>query len=177
MASSADLPSAKPNGKPSAKPGRQALVLFAHGARDARWREPFDRLHARLSARLPDCAVRLAFLELMTPDLPATLAQLAAQGIEDILVVPVFFGQGGHLRRDLPALLDDCRARLPGVRIRCAAAVGEADSVLDAIAAYCAAALAGAAADASASDSTNDSTSDSTDDSGNDPVDGPASKP
>ncbi len=102
--------------------------------------------------------MRLAFLELMTPDLPGTLAQLAAQNIGDILVVPVFFGQGGHLRRDLPALLDDCRARLPGVTIRCAAAVGEADSVLDAIAAYCAAALAGAAsADSTNKRSTNDS--------------------
>jgi sirohydrochlorin cobaltochelatase len=25
----------------------RALVLFAHGARDARWREPFDRLRER----------------------------------------------------------------------------------------------------------------------------------
>jgi len=149
MTSRADLP--------SDKPARQALVLFAHGARDARWREPFDRLHARLTAMLPDCAVRLAFLELMAPDLPATLTQLAAQQIGDILVVPVFFGQGGHLRRDLPALLDDCRARLPGIRIRCAAAVGEADSVLDAIAAYCATALASSAADGSAQDSAGDS--------------------
>lgn len=157
----------------SDKPARQALVLFAHGARDARWREPFDRLHARLTAMLPDCAVRLAFLELMTPDLPDTLTQLAAQQIDDILVVPVFFGQGGHLRRDLPALLDDCRARLPGIRIRSAAAVGEADSVLDAIAAYCAAALAGSAGDASADDPANDSTDDPADDSTN----GSAGKP
>ena len=121
--------------------GRQALVLFAHGARDVRWREPFDRLQARLAAMLPDCAVRLAFLELMSPNLPDTLTELAAEGMSDVLVVPVFFGQGGHLRRDLPALLDECRARLPRTRIRCATAVGEADSVLDAIAAYCAASL------------------------------------
>ncbi len=154
MASRGDLP--------SDKPARQALVLFAHGARDTRWREPFDRLHARLTATLSDCAVRLAFLELMTPALPDTLAQLAAENIDDILVVPVFFGQGGHLRRDLPALLDDCRARLPGIRIRCAAAVGEADSVLDAIAAYCATALASSAADGSANGSGQHSAQDST---------------
>lgn len=60
---------------------RQAMVLFGHGARDARWREPFDRLHARLTAALPHCAVRLAFLELMTPSLPDTLAALAAGGV------------------------------------------------------------------------------------------------
>ncbi|MBY4895385.1 sirohydrochlorin chelatase [Cupriavidus sp. AU9028] len=123
------------------KPPARALVLFAHGARDVRWREPFDRLQARLAASLPGHAVRLAFLELMTPALPDVLRELAGEGVRDMLVVPVFFGQGGHLRRDLPALLDECRAALPDVRIACAQAVGEADSVLDAIAAYCSAEL------------------------------------
>ncbi|MGY8526037.1 sirohydrochlorin chelatase [Paracidovorax citrulli] len=136
MTTSSASPASQSGGSP------RALVLFAHGARDARWREPFDRLQARLAASLPDHAVRLAFLELMTPALPDTLRELAGQGVQDILVVPVFFGQGGHLRRDLPALLDECRAALPGVQIRCARAVGEADSVLDAIAAYCSAELA-----------------------------------
>ncbi|WP_059416258.1 sirohydrochlorin chelatase [Cupriavidus basilensis] len=115
----------------------KALVLFGHGARDARWREPFDRLHAKLAAALPGSTVRLAFLELMTPSLPDALAELAGSGVADITVVPVFFGQGGHLRRDLPVLLDDCRRRHPGVEIRCATAVGEVEGVLDAVVAYC----------------------------------------
>ncbi|WP_454742179.1 sirohydrochlorin chelatase [Cupriavidus necator] len=121
----------------------QALVLFAHGARDVRWREPFDRLQHKLAAALPQCHVRLAFLELMSPGLPEALAGLAANGVADVTVVPVFFGQGGHLRRDLPALLDQCRQTHPRLRIHCATAVGEADAVLDAIAAYCIASLPG----------------------------------
>lgn len=121
----------------------RALVLFAHGARDARWREPFDRLQQKVAAALPGCEVRLAFLELMTPVLPDALADLAARGMSDITVVPVFLGQGGHLRRDLPALLDQCRQAHPGLRIHCATAVGEADAVLDAMAAYCVTALSG----------------------------------
>ncbi|MBP0628009.1 MULTISPECIES: CbiX/SirB N-terminal domain-containing protein [unclassified Cupriavidus] len=124
----------------------RALVLFAHGARDARWREPFDRLRQKLVAALPGCEVRLAFLELMSPLLPDALAELAARGVGEVTVVPVFFGQGGHIRRDLPALLDQCRQAYPGLRIHCAAAVGESDAVLDAIAAYCVASLPGAAA-------------------------------
>ncbi|WER45276.1 CbiX/SirB N-terminal domain-containing protein [Cupriavidus sp. WKF15] len=126
-------------------PSRQALVLFAHGARDVRWREPFDRLAQKLCAVLPDMPVRLAFLELMSPQLPEALGELAAAGVAEITVVPVFFGQGGHLRRDLPALVDACRQQYPALSIRCAAAVGEADSVLDAIASYCVASLAPAA--------------------------------
>ena len=53
------------------------LILFAHGARDARWREPFDRLQALVAQRHPG-PVALAFLELMSPDLAQAATQLAA---------------------------------------------------------------------------------------------------
>lgn len=113
------------------------IVLFGHGARDARWAEPFERLAARLrAARGADAPVSLAFLELMTPSLDTAIATQIAAGCSRITVVPVFFGQGGHIRRDLPQLIDACRAAHPGVEIRCATAVGEDDGVLDAIARY-----------------------------------------
>lgn len=114
------------------------IVLFGHGARDARGAEPFERLAARLrAARGADAPVSLAFLELMTPSLDTAIATQIAAGCSRITVVPVFFGQGGHIRRDLPQLIDACRAAHPGVEIRCATAVGEDDGVLDAIARYC----------------------------------------
>lgn len=114
------------------------IVLFGHGARDARWAEPFERLAARLrAARGADAPVSLAFLELMTPSLDTAIATQIAAGCSRITEVPVFFGQGGHIRRDLPQLIDACRAAHPGVEIRCATAVGEDDGVLDAIARYC----------------------------------------
>jgi sirohydrochlorin cobaltochelatase len=118
------------------------LILFGHGARDARWREPFERLADKLRAArgvstAEAQAVVLAFLELMEPDLPTAVTQLVAQGCDAITVVPVFFGQGGHVRRDLPAIIDQCRATHPAVEIRCAVAAGEDDAVLDALAQYC----------------------------------------
>src|SRR5215469_14597596 len=115
------------------------IVLFGHGARDMRWAEPFERLAIKLRAmRGPDGGpVSLAFLELMTPDLSTAVARHIVHGCRTVTVVPVFFGQGGHVRRDLPALIDKCRAAHPGVEIRCATAVGEDDAVLDAVAAYC----------------------------------------
>ncbi|AJY17965.1 MULTISPECIES: sirohydrochlorin chelatase [Burkholderia] len=113
------------------------IVLFGHGARDPRWAEPFERLAARLRAAGSAAQVSLAFLELMTPSLDAAVAAQIAAGCTRVTVVPVFFGQGGHVRRDLPQLIDACRAAHPGVEIRCATAVGEDDGVLDAIARYC----------------------------------------
>lgn len=120
-----------------------ALILFAHGARDPRWAAPFERLRDLLRAGRPGMAVSLAFLELMSPRLPETAAALAAQGCRRLTVVPVFFGQGGHVLRDLPALVDQLRADLPHVRIDVAPAVGESPKVLRAIADYCLAAADG----------------------------------
>ncbi|MCX4143546.1 CbiX/SirB N-terminal domain-containing protein [Paraburkholderia sp. SEWSISQ10-3 4] len=115
------------------------LVLFAHGARDVRWREPFERLAEKVrAARGSDAgAVLLAFLELMEPDLPTAVGDLVSDGCSVVTVVPVFFGQGGHVRRDLPEVIERCRGVYPAVEIRCAVAVGEDEGVLDAVAGYC----------------------------------------
>jgi len=111
------------------------LVLFAHGARDPRWREPFDRLQAKVQSLRPDLAVSVAFFEFMQPGLVAAADALAAQGCTAIRVVPVFLGQGGHVREDLPELLERVRAKHPQVALELRGAIGEDDAVLGQIAA------------------------------------------
>ena len=118
----------------------QGIVLFAHGARDPRWALPFEAVAARLLARAPAVQVRLAFLELMTPDLPTAAAELAADGCTEVTVLPLFLGAGGHVRKDLPLIVDGLRAAHPSVRWDLQPPVGELPSVIDA--------MAGAAMDA-----------------------------
>jgi len=120
----------------------RAIVLFAHGARDARWAEPFEAVAARVRATAPDCDVALAYLELMTPALGAAVGGLVAAGATTIDVVPLFLGSGGHLRRDLPPLIDALRATHPGVAFRLHAAFGEHAVVVEAMAAAAIAAAA-----------------------------------
>ncbi|MCA1857876.1 CbiX/SirB N-terminal domain-containing protein [Massilia oculi] len=119
----------------------RALVLFAHGARAASWAAPFERLREQTAARLPDVRVRLTFLELMEPRLPQAVAALVEEGVNDITVVPVFLGQGGHLLRDLPLLADGIRAAHPGLRLQVAGAIGEDPGVQAAMSDYCVRAL------------------------------------
>jgi sirohydrochlorin cobaltochelatase len=111
----------------------KSLILFGHGARDSRWREPFDRLASLWKAQHSDVQVELAFLELMQPSLAEAIASLVNSGSTDIVVVPVFFGQGGHLRNDFPILLESCQLEFPGVRLSATPAVGEDAAVLQAI--------------------------------------------
>ena len=116
---------------------KRALVLFAHGARAQTWAAPFERLRDQTRARLPGVQVTLAFLELMEPRLPAAVDALLLDGVDDITVVPVFLGQGGHLLRDLPQLADGIRAANPGLRLQVAGAIGEDPGVQAAMTDYC----------------------------------------
>lgn len=115
----------------------QALILLAHGARDPGWAEPFRELLARVRALAPDTPAGLAFLELMQPDLETAASGLIAEGADALRIVPVFFGQGGHVRGHLPERLAALRRRHPGVAFACSAPAGEDSDVLDALARYC----------------------------------------
>jgi sirohydrochlorin cobaltochelatase len=120
---------------------QRALILFAHGARSASWAAPFERLRDLTRAREPQVRVELAFLELMSPRLPEVVAALNADGINDVTVVPVFLGQGGHVLRDLPVMVDDLRVAYPQVSIKVVEAAGENAAVLQALCDYCVSAL------------------------------------
>ena len=111
----------------------KAAILFGHGARDSRWREPFDQLIQLWRDQQPQTLVELAFLEVMQPSLEVAVESLVQKGAKDIVVIPVFFGQGGHLRNDFPVLLDQCRQRFPAIQLSATPAVGESPAVLQAI--------------------------------------------
>ena len=117
----------------AASPER-GLLLFAHGARDASWAAPFEAVLARVSAMRPDTQVALAFLELMPPDIATAAAQLAQRGCRQVDVVPLFLGTGGHVRRDVPQLLQRLHALHPGIRWTLHDPVGEHPDVIEAIA-------------------------------------------
>ena len=113
---------------------REAILLFAHGARDPEWAEPFRRIQARLRAADPAAMVELCFLELMPPSLTEAVAGLAAQGVGLITIVPLFLAQGGHLKQDLPRIIDEVRQIHRELDIRMTSAIGDSEVLTDAIA-------------------------------------------
>src|SRR5512137_188422 len=94
-----------------------AIILFAHGARDPRWAEPFLRVAERVRAAAPDLPFEVAYLEHLEPNLAAAARHLAQRGAKAIRVVPLFIGRGGHLRVEVPRLVAEVVAALPGIAI------------------------------------------------------------
>ncbi len=111
-----------------------AIILFAHGARDPAWAEPFRRIVERLRHTRPGTRVELAFLEMMQPTLASAVATLAAEHFTRLTVVPLFLAQGGHLREDLPRLLEAIRSDNPRLRITVTSAIGDSETLTNAIA-------------------------------------------
>ncbi len=113
---------------------RHAIVLFAHGARDPEWARPLERIAHSLAQRRSGVAVRIAYLEMMRPSLEEAVAALADEGAARVTVVPVFLGQGGHIKEDLPRLVTAAQAAHPGLLIEAQPAIGEQPEVIEAIA-------------------------------------------
>jgi sirohydrochlorin cobaltochelatase len=114
---------------------QDGLLLFAHGARDPAWARPFQAIAEQLQAQRPDLILALAYLELMSPDLQSAAETLVAQGCTHIQIVPMFLGASGHVRRDVPPLVEALRQRHPGVQWQLHDAIGEQPTVIRAMAA------------------------------------------
>ena len=113
-----------------------AIVLFAHGSREPGWARPFESLRDRVASELGRQAVELAYLEHTPPTLQQAIDNLYARGVRRIAVVPLFLAAGGHLKRDLPRMLEDIIRRHPGLVAQATPPLGEVESILDAIAGW-----------------------------------------
>lgn len=116
---------------------KNAIILFSHGARDPRWKEPIINVQKLIQAQNPEVIVELAFLELMSPTLSECIEEIILKEIYQMTLVPIFFGQGGHIREDLPKLITACSQKYPQMNLTVKPAVGEDLGVLQAIAKYC----------------------------------------
>ena len=114
----------------------RGIVLFAHGARDPEWARPFEQIRERVRASRPEYPIELAYLELMTPTLEEAIQSVVREGALAVTVFPLFMAQGGHLKQDLPRILDAIRAGHPHIPISLEPAIGEVPEIIDAIAAW-----------------------------------------
>ena len=124
-------------------PQMQALVLLAHGSRDAQWAAPSEAVAQRARDLDPHATVRTAYLEHTQPDLQRCVADLCAQGFTRVHILPLFLGLGGHVRQDLPRLNEALLSNHPHLQLEWQSAVGEQAEVTDLLAKLALQGLAG----------------------------------
>ena len=115
------------------KTSSQAIILFAHGARDPDWAAPFNIIKQQLQAARPQLQVELAFQDFMSPTLEQAVAQAVARGAKRAVLVPLFMAQGGHLKQDLPRMVGKIREQHPQLELQVMPAIGDSPEILQAI--------------------------------------------
>lgn len=110
-----------------------AIILFAHGARDPAWAVPFEAVLAALREHVPERPVLLAYLELMPPSLADAVEALVAEGVNALVIWPLFLAPGSHVQRDLPREVAQLRALHPDLAIEIGPVIGSLPSVQQAI--------------------------------------------
>ncbi|HET6860183.1 MAG TPA: sirohydrochlorin chelatase [Streptomyces sp.] len=111
----------------------QVLLLVAHGSRDPRHAATVHALSERVRWLRPGLRVETAFLDFNAPAVPQVLERLAAQGVRDVVAVPLLLTRAFHAKSDIPAVLHEAAARLPQLRIQQAEVLGPSPLLLSAV--------------------------------------------
>lgn len=103
----------------------EAIVILAHGSRDPSWRHNIEAMAEALRMQNPNHPVACAYLELCGPSLDEVAQDLVTQGVQQIRVLPLFFGIGKHAREDIPARLSAVEQAHPQLSTQLLPAAGD----------------------------------------------------
>lgn len=108
---------------------RTGVIVLGHGSRYPQGRAVIRETAERYQKQHPALVVRHGFVEMAEPCLEDALAELVAEGVERIIVVPLFLSFGHHIAKDLPERMQQAAARYPNVNLITTAPIG-ADPLL-----------------------------------------------
>ena len=101
-----------------------ALLLMAHGSRNAEANDDLRRLADEIRAEGEYAVVEASYLELAEPGIVEGGRGCVSLGAARVVMAPYFLSAGVHVRRDLQAFRDQLAAEFPGVAFTLAEPMG-----------------------------------------------------
>ena len=105
-------------------PSHPAVLLIGHGTRRAAGVAEFHNLANQLQQALPDRTCLAGFLELVEPSVPKALETLRQQGFRRIIALPALLMAAGHVKNDIPVMLNAFQAEHPDMQVTFGADLG-----------------------------------------------------
>ena len=96
--------------------GRTGVMICGHGSRDDQACVEFARVVDAIAERLPEHPVAMGYLEFARPIIREGLDRLRSQGVDRVLAVPGMLFAAGHVKNDVPSVLNAYAAE-HGIRI------------------------------------------------------------
>ena len=102
-----------------------ALILIAHGSKDARWRMPFEKLEKALKSDLGGRGVYLSYLQYAEPTMREAVVRAMKDGAGKIKILPLFMAGGGHIDQDIEPMTSNVRKEFPNLKVELLPPIGE----------------------------------------------------
>lgn len=116
---------------------KTGVIILGHGSRSPEALVTVRKIKDMVAQAGNFDAVEVASLQFNQPDLPASLASMAAGGMQRVIVAPLFLYMGLHMKEDIPEILAEHKIIYPGMEIIMTRNIGDdqklADIVLDRI--------------------------------------------
>ena len=102
-----------------------AYVVIAHGSRDAGANQAFQKFLETFRNKIKKQAVYGAFLEIAKPSISEALEKAIEKGARELIVLPLMFFPGRHVKEDIPKQVAEVKAKYPEADFHYAAPVAE----------------------------------------------------
>lgn len=97
----------------------KALLIVAHGSRRKDSNDEVRRLADRIRENSGPSfdLITSAFLEISSPQMDSAIADLAEEGVTDIMVFPYFLAAGTHVANDIPRIVKEEKESYPDLNV------------------------------------------------------------
>jgi sirohydrochlorin cobaltochelatase len=114
--------------------GDPVLLGVAHGSRDPASQEVVRTTLADAARRRPGLRVADAYVDNASPSIRAALLELAHQGVDDVVVLPLLLTPASHSKTDVAASVQAGRRAHAGMRLRYGRPLGPSPTLVDVLA-------------------------------------------
>ncbi len=104
---------------------KTAYIVIAHGSRDESANQAFHKFLEVFRNKIKKPAVYGAFLEIAKPSIPEALEKAIEKGARELMILPLMFFPGRHVKDDIPKQIADIKAKYPETDFHYAAPVAE----------------------------------------------------
>ncbi len=103
---------------------KTGLIILGHGSKAPEATETLAAITRMVHDQVAYDRVGYASLQISEPHLGAVVEQMAAEGIEKIIVVPFLIAAGVHVKTDIPEELSALSEKHPGVKLHLTGPLG-----------------------------------------------------
>jgi len=84
---------------------KTGIILLGHGSRREEANDEIRQLAGMIQEGDKNGCYKVAFLSFASPGLTDAAEELIEEGVNNIIVVPIFLVTGNHIKRDIPSKL------------------------------------------------------------------------